>query len=905
MKHALTTRLLLLFFIFCSYVGLSQQSSNTITYRITYDVSTQKYTVWVVPDYNVPNALNAGSTEKGATAQVTLAVPKDFLITNIVDVRGSWEKTPMKLGPGQPNQDWNAYGLPATTNYYVIGKSAEETDYGSFVSGTPVSLFTFQGSSCLGAVRIIEPTEAFINAADAAYSLNVANSYYSRSGQPAGGNQNPLEQFRAVSGNAANCNVSIIATNDTQTTSAGTATTINILANDSQTGNPASISTVTVSIASYPSNGAVTVNADGTITYVPNPGFSGTDCFVYRICDKANPTVCATADVCVTVTAPTIVATPDAPTTGKGTATTTSVLSNDTNGGNPATTTNSTVTVTQTPSNGTAIVNANGTITYTPNANFVGTDCYVYRLCDKTLNTACDTAKVCVTVTDNTKIIYAFDDNNVTNQNTAVSGNVLTNDLLNNGTGPLVVTTTPVVQPTNGTVTLNANGTYTYTPAAGFTGTDTFKYQVCDSSTPKVCDMAVVNIEVKAGQSTTNTAPIAVGDKAVLKTGTPFTGNVLTNDVDPDPGQTLTASIVSNPSNGTVVLSPNGTYTYTPNVGFVGTDSFTYQVCDNGTPQLCDVAIVDIVVYGNDVNNAPPVANDDMYVRHAGQNVTGNVLSNDYSPFGSPLTVTTTPVTAPTKGTLTLNANGTFTYVPGAGFNTAGFDSFVYEVCDNNVPKQCSRATAFIIGENASYATDLSIKKTANKSGSVSLNEVITYRVVVKNIGQAPATNIVVKDQLPTGLEFVNAQVSKGTWSNPNWTIAALSVGDSAVLTLQAKVIAEGVTTNMASIESLDQVDSDTTDNQASACVSVPILLCQGESIQVSVPSTYTDVKWYKDGVMVVGTGNILNITQSGFYTTTASNSTCPAQGCCPIEVVSQVCCPTTICVPISIKKIR
>jgi Bacterial Ig domain len=90
--------------------------------------------------------------------------------------------------------------------------------------------------------------------------------------------------------------------------------------------------------------------------------------------------------------------------------------------------------------------------------------------------------------------IIAQDDMNVTSTGMPVSGQVLTNDV---GTG-LVVTTTPLVNVTNGTLILNANGTYTYTPAAGFTGTDSFVYEVCDNSVPKKCTTATVVIKTIA-----------------------------------------------------------------------------------------------------------------------------------------------------------------------------------------------------------------------------------------------------------------------------------------------------------------------------------------------------------------------------------------------------------------------
>jgi uncharacterized repeat protein (TIGR01451 family) len=205
MKALLGSTLIVLLLLVPKAYLFAQQSENTISYKVTYNLSDEKYTVWIVPEYNVPNNNNSGQNELGATAQVTLAVPKDFIISNVTDVVGLWEKSPLKLGPGQPNQGWSNYSLDPDTNYYVISKSASETDYGTFTSGVDIPLFTFESNDCFGPLRIIEPDEPFIAAADDNFSLNVANSFYSRSGAPQGGNQVPLEQFRAIAGTAAIC----------------------------------------------------------------------------------------------------------------------------------------------------------------------------------------------------------------------------------------------------------------------------------------------------------------------------------------------------------------------------------------------------------------------------------------------------------------------------------------------------------------------------------------------------------------------------------------------------------------------------------------------------------------------------------------------------------------------------
>lgn len=180
-------------------------SPNTIKYKLTYNVSTQVYTVWVHPDYNTSNANNSNTNEFSATAQVSLKVPLAFVIQDITDIRGVWEKDPRKLGdpaiePALANEPYDK-----TARYYAIGKAPVETNLGKFTVGDSVALFTFKGNACLGPVSILAPADPFVAASINATSLNVRGSFYSRSGQPAGGNVTPLEQYIAKKGPDAFC----------------------------------------------------------------------------------------------------------------------------------------------------------------------------------------------------------------------------------------------------------------------------------------------------------------------------------------------------------------------------------------------------------------------------------------------------------------------------------------------------------------------------------------------------------------------------------------------------------------------------------------------------------------------------------------------------------------------------
>ncbi|TDB61105.1 T9SS type A sorting domain-containing protein [Arundinibacter roseus] len=172
-----------------------ERSSLTVRYMLSYDDDLNTYTAWVVPNYNTPNENNAETDEKGATAQLTLRVPKGFNIENIRDIRGAWDKNPIRFGS---EEGFQKAGADMRFEYYVIGKAPVETNYGSFRQNEPVALFSFSGKG--GApqdLNILESRDPFITIADQQYALNVSNSFYSRSGQSRSVNATPIEQFTA------------------------------------------------------------------------------------------------------------------------------------------------------------------------------------------------------------------------------------------------------------------------------------------------------------------------------------------------------------------------------------------------------------------------------------------------------------------------------------------------------------------------------------------------------------------------------------------------------------------------------------------------------------------------------------------------------------------------------------
>jgi uncharacterized repeat protein (TIGR01451 family) len=305
----------------------------------------------------------------------------------------------------------------------------------------------------------------------------------------------------------------ITASDDAATTPQNTPVTVSVLGNDRLDGQPVDPTTVTVTQVSTPANGNAVINADGTVTYTPAPGFAGTDTFTYRICENGNPANCATATVTITVLPNEIEAKDDADTTEPNTPVTTPVTGNDTTTGIPLDP--GSVTVVTSPANGSVVVHPDGSVTYTPNPNFTGTDTYVYRVCDTSRPTAsCDTATVVIVVKPNR--IEAIDDTGRTEVDTPVSVNVIGNDTTTRV--PLdPASVTVLTPPGNGTVSCAA-GSCVYTPNPGFVGQDSFVYRVCDLSVPTpVCDTATVNLTVEGSTQVrvtkqANPRDVKVGD---------------------------------------------------------------------------------------------------------------------------------------------------------------------------------------------------------------------------------------------------------------------------------------------------------------------------------------------------------------------------------------------------------
>lgn len=171
-----------------------------------------------------------------------------------------------------------------------------------------------------------------------------------------------------------------------------------------------------------------------------------------------------------------------------------------------------------------------------------------------------------------------------------------------------------------------------------------------------------------------NTPPIANNDAITIDNNTQTNINVLANDTDDD-GDTLTPSLLSDPTHGTATLNPDGTINYTPNANFVGIDTFTYMIDDgNGGT---DAALVEITV---NQANRDPLATDDTFTVTAGNEALLNVLLNDSDPDADMLSVSIFFISNNASAVVTPEGDILYT----ANSNFAGTDTLIYALDDGN-----------------------------------------------------------------------------------------------------------------------------------------------------------------------------------------------------------------------------
>ncbi|ELB2855491.1 tandem-95 repeat protein, partial [Vibrio alginolyticus] len=215
------------------------------------------------------------------------------------------------------------------------------------------------------------------------------------------------------------------------------------------------------------------------------------------------------------------------------------------------------------------------------------------------------------------------------------------------------------------------NGIATISPTADWNGSEALTFTVTDPSGESVSQ--TVNFTV---------APVAdiVADKATVVEDTPTIIKVLENDTFEGDDKVVSLDTNNGPANGTVSVNPDGSVTYTPNDNFHGTDSFTYIVTSGGVSESTTVN-VDVTP----VNDAP-VAKDDTAVTDEDTPVTIDVLPNDTDIDGDKLSIQSASVPE-AQGTVEI-VDGKLVFIPAENFH--GDAEITYTITDGSLTDQAT-----------------------------------------------------------------------------------------------------------------------------------------------------------------------------------------------------------------------
>ncbi|HCG7754790.1 TPA: tandem-95 repeat protein [Vibrio parahaemolyticus] len=396
---------------------------------------------------------------------------------------------------------------------------------------------------------------------------------------------------------------------------------------------------------------------NGIATITPTADWNGSETLTFTATDPSGESVSQTVDFTVTPVAD-IVA--DKATVVEDTPTIIKVLGNDTFEGDGKVVSLDT---NNGPANGTVSVNPDGSVTYTPNDNYVGKDTFTYVV---TSGGVSESTTVTVNVTPVNDAPVAKDDIATTQEDTAVTIDVLSNDTDVDGDKLSIQSAT--VPEAQGKVEI-VDGKLVFTPAENFNGHAEITYTVTDGA---LTDQATLKVTVNA----VNDTPVVesnIADQALAEDFTPYTIDLNTafSDVDNVDGE-LTFSVSGN-SNIQVEIV-NGVATITPTADWNGKETITFTAKDSSGESVSQTVDFTVAPVADIVADKATVVEDTPTII--------KVLGNDTFE-GKDNVVSLDAENGPKNGTVIVNNDGTVTYTPDD--NYVGKDTFTYVVTSGGV----------------------------------------------------------------------------------------------------------------------------------------------------------------------------------------------------------------------------
>ena len=526
---------------------------------------------------------------------------------------------------------------------------------------------------------------------------------------------------------------------------------INVLINDQDVDGDA----LSLTLVGASAGGTVIVNEDQTLSYTPLPSFSGEELITYSISDGNGGS--ATVQLAVAVSASEMgpIALNDVASIEEDTLLLNfDVLAND------SAPVGETLTLTSATSESAATItiNEDGTLSYQGPSDFYGSDIVSYSIQDSQGRVSQAAVEITITPVNDDPIassnvdaiaenglIEFEEDKSLLSDDLDVDGDTLAVSAIRAGASSEQGANGAVGESlvgAYGTLTLNANGNYSYAANAGAVedlsaGTvveDVFTYTVSDGALSS-------NAELRISVTGVNDAPIAVTNvEAVAEDELIADKNLLIDDSDIDDDALSVSAVRSGALNatgttgtigsalsgtyGTLTLNANGSYSYAANMadslssGEIAEDVFSYTVSDGSLNSSAELRITVTGV------NDPPVAIDNVdTVPENGEIapvVDKSMLSNDEDVDGDVLSVTAIRAGALDEegasgtigvaltgayGTLTLNANGSYSYdanasaVEALATGSTVEDVFTYTVSDGSLTSSAELRVT-VIGAN-------------------------------------------------------------------------------------------------------------------------------------------------------------------------------------------------------------
>nr|MBP7213503.1 ExeM/NucH family extracellular endonuclease [Anaerolineaceae bacterium] len=274
-----------------------------------------------------------------------------------------------------------------------------------------------------------------------------------------------------------------------------------------------------------------------------------------------------------------------------------------------------------------------------------------------------------------------------------------------------------VDEPIHGDLSLVSGNEVTYTPDANYFGTDSFTFKANDGDLDS--NTATVSISITSVED----LPVALPQDVSLNEDTSKEITLIASDGD---GDTLTYSIVAQPTHGSLSLVSGNKFTYTPNANYFGGDSFTFKA--NDTKADSNIATVSITVLP--VNDAP-VAEDQNVSTDKNTSLEITLVASDID--GDSLTYSIRQNVS--HGSLSVVDGNKVTYTPNANFS--GMDSFTFRANDGSLNSNTATVVIMVNSTNVApvaqaqtVETDEDLAKEITLVATDGDGDTLTYAIV-------------------------------------------------------------------------------------------------------------------------------------------------------------------------------